>query len=209
MGWALHGANILILCSFLVRDILALRLLSIGAGILFCSYFYAHGMMEPIIWNVLFSIVNSIQIGRMWYSRRKVPLCSEEQFLQERFFPSLQPLEIRSLFQCAQKHESRQAEKIELSGLALVIHGVVESNQAHISAGSFWGVRGFLERKDPELMGMVQGQLSCLFWATTDIRAWADKDPDRNNLLLRALSNDLLNKMGKASKEASHRSTKM
>ena len=65
MAWALHGANILILCSFLVRDILALRLLSIGAGILFCTYFFAHDMMEPIVWNTLFSIVNVVQIGRM------------------------------------------------------------------------------------------------------------------------------------------------
>ena len=35
MTWALHLANILILCSFLVRDILILRLLSIIAGIFF------------------------------------------------------------------------------------------------------------------------------------------------------------------------------
>ena len=83
MEWALHGANILILCSFLVRDLIVLRLLSIAAGILFCLYFYPNGMWGAIGWNVLFSIVNITQITLHFYRSRKIPLNSIEQFLHE------------------------------------------------------------------------------------------------------------------------------
>ena len=39
MTWALHLANILVLCSFLVKDILVLRVLSITAGVFFSAFF--------------------------------------------------------------------------------------------------------------------------------------------------------------------------
>jgi hypothetical protein len=78
---------------------------------------------------------------------------------------------------------------------------VIESEQTKISVGGFWGVRGFLERKESELIGKSKRQLSCLFWTTTELRAWAEIHPDRNNLLLRALSNDLLIKMTRSSKK--------
>ena len=97
MTWALHLANVLILCSFLVRDIFFLRLLSIGAGVFFCMYFLHEDMIEPIIWNVLFSAVNVFQIAMLWFKRRKIPLRGEEQFLKDRFFMSLHPKEIRDL----------------------------------------------------------------------------------------------------------------
>lgn len=194
MEWALHGANILILCSFLVRDILALRLLSIGAGILFCTYFYAHDMIEPIVWNTLFSIVNIVQITRMWLRRRKIPLSSEERFLYERFFPSLHAFDIRSLCKEAIFHRTEDDETLTLSGVGIVIDGVLHVENEEIRRGSFIGVRSFLEKKDTIVEGKSTENVSCVQWSIQTLRAWAEADPNRNNLLLRALSNDLLSK---------------
>lgn len=195
MDWALHGANILILCSFLVRDILALRLLSIGAGILFCTYFYAHNMMGPIAWNTLFSIVNVIQIGRMWMQRRKIPLTDEERFLHEEFFSSLHAFDIRALCKEANVHRIQAEESIMLSGVGVIIDGVLRVEEEAFEKGSFVGIRGFLERKDPHIQGVGHQEVSYIQWSMTSLRSWAEQDPNRNNLLLRALSNDLLSKV--------------
>ncbi|MAA78944.1 MAG: hypothetical protein CL916_06760 [Deltaproteobacteria bacterium] len=195
MAWALHGANILILCSFLVRDILALRLLSIGAGILFCTYFFAHDMIEPIVWNTLFSIVNVVQIGRMWMQRRKIPLTDEERFLYEGYFSSLHAFDIRALCKEAHVHRIKNKDSITLSGLGVIFDGDLRIEDEVISKGSFVGVRSFLERKDISMEGIVDQDVICIQWSMSSLRTWADHDPNRNNLLLRALSNDLLSKV--------------
>ena len=114
MEWAIHGANILILCSFLVRDMLLLRVLSIGAGVMFCAYFLHQGLMEPIYWNTLFCIVNIVQIAKTWYGRRKIPLCKEERFIHENIFPTLQPVEIRDLYKEAECHEKDVEDEVRV-----------------------------------------------------------------------------------------------
>ena len=198
MDWALHGANILILCSFLVRDILALRLLSIGAGVLFCTYFYPRGMTDAIIWNVLFSIVNVVQIGRMWMQRRKIPLTDEERFLYEEFFPSLHAFDIRALCKEAKVFHIQNKECITVSGVGVIINGVLRLEDQVIPKGAFVGVRGFLERKEISVQGIGEQEVSCIQWPMQSLRTWAEQDPNRNNLLLRALSNDLLSKVSNA-----------
>ena len=143
---ALHLANVLILCSFLVRDMLVLRLLSIAAGISFCIFFYFDGKMEPIVWNVLFMIVNLSQIGLMLYQRRKIPLCPTGQFVHEHIFPSLQPSEIRDLINISQLLESKK--NFSFKGLGLVLNGKLHIKGQTVMRGSFLGIYPFLKNKD-------------------------------------------------------------
>ena len=58
-------------------------------------------MTAPVKWNILFAIVNLIQIVRLLRGNRKVPLCLEETFLKDTIFHSLRALEIKSVFQLA------------------------------------------------------------------------------------------------------------
>jgi len=195
MEWAIHGANVLILCSFLVRDMLLLRVLSIGAGVMFCLYFFHQGLMEPIYWNTLFSIVNITQIAKTWYGRRKIPLCKEERFIHEHIFPTLKPVEIRDLYKEAKYHQKKQEEEISFSGLGILVQGTVEAQGNILSSGGFWGVRSFLQQKEQNHHGVVKKDVSCLTWSSDNLRAWLSRNPDRNNQLLRALSRDLLSQI--------------
>ena len=97
MTWALHVANLLILSSFLMRNILVLRLLSITGGVFFATYFLSQNppMTAPVKWNILFAIVNLTQIVRLLRANRKVPLCVEETFIKDAIFHSLRA-EIKS-----------------------------------------------------------------------------------------------------------------
>ena len=191
MVWFLHLANVLILCSFLVRDILLLRVLSIVAGVAFCIYFYANNMFEPIAWNILFSIVNIAQIGIMWFQRRKIPLTPIEQQIYDQFFPSLQPREIRALLDIADVQDSSAPT---FSGLGLVLKGRIEVNQKVFTQGSFVGIRSFLTKKEKKLQGKALCPCNYICWRNDNLRDWASKTTDRHNLLLRALSTDLLQK---------------
>ena len=201
MTWALHFANILILCSFLVRDILILRLLSIGAGIFFCMYFWHEDMIEPIIWNVLFSLVNIFQIGMLWFKRRKIPLLVEEQFLKDRFFPNLHATEIRDLYQCGhQQHLSEGTELEQSSCLSLIINGHVlilreTKGQLPLCTGQFIGVKGYLSQQPSTLKINTTSNVVFLQWNSETLKNWTNASAERHNLLLSALSQDLISKM--------------
>ena len=192
MQWALHLANVFILCSFLVRDLIVLRLLSIGAGILFCLYFYHNQMMEPIVWNVLFSVVNIFQIAHQYYQCRKIPLNHVEQFLHDQFFPTLNPIEIRALYQTADTNHVDPQQPLEMSGLGLIISGSLHVEQKKLDTGSFVGIHSFLSRQDTSVQAISHDALSYLCWQDQSVRQWAACSTERYNLLLKALSYDLL-----------------
>lgn len=67
-----YAANILYLLSYLVKDILVLRVLTIIAACCLVTYFYnqAEPMMTVVYWNLFFVAMNAFQltsilIGRM------------------------------------------------------------------------------------------------------------------------------------------------
>ena len=62
-----YAANILYLLSYMVRDILHLRLLTIVAACCLVTYFYnqAEPLMTVVCWNVFFVGLNALQLTRI------------------------------------------------------------------------------------------------------------------------------------------------
>ena len=62
-----YAANILYLLSYIVRDILHLRLLTIIAACCLVTYFYnqAEPLMTVVCWNVFFVGLNALQLTRI------------------------------------------------------------------------------------------------------------------------------------------------
>ena len=67
METLVYTANILYLISYLVRDILHLRLLTIVAAICLVTYFYnqAEPLMTVVYWNLFFVALNVFQLTRI------------------------------------------------------------------------------------------------------------------------------------------------
>ena len=206
MEWALHLANILILCSFLVRKIIILRMLSICAGIFFATYFLSQNppMTAPVGWNALFALVNISQIILLWYQQRKIPLSPEELFLQEHFFSSLNPSEIRDLFQSAKKESFAPGTQIlsedrPTMSLLVILSGEVQfksltSDQRYLP-GQFIGVPAYLSGKETTADVVAATSATCLEWGRDSLNQWSSSTPNRHTMLLSALSKDLLKKL--------------
>jgi hypothetical protein len=64
METLVYTANILYLVSYLVRNILHLRLLTIVAACLLVTYFYnqAERLMTVVYWNLFFVALNAVQL---------------------------------------------------------------------------------------------------------------------------------------------------
>lgn len=87
----IHIAYSVILISFLVRDVLWLRLLSIIGGVLWVTFFAIQTPINSagIAWNVFFSLINLWYILQLIVSRRPVQLNERERALKHQLCPDL------------------------------------------------------------------------------------------------------------------------
>ena len=66
MEWLLSAANLVYLASYFVRDVLALRLLTVIGAAALIPYFWLQPdpLMGPVCWNLLFIALNVYRIVR-------------------------------------------------------------------------------------------------------------------------------------------------
>lgn len=99
MDYLINIANILYLFSYLVRDILWLRILTVIAASFLVPYFYfrPEPLMVAIYWNLLFTCLNIFWIVRLLIERRPVHLSGNDLRLYQLVFRCLTPREMLAL----------------------------------------------------------------------------------------------------------------
>src|SRR5262245_48971356 len=153
----LHLANVLYLVSYLVRDILWLRVLTVIAIASMMPYYYwCHEtpMYWPMSWQSLFLTVNLVQIAILILERRPVFLGDEELAIYRSVFRSLRPREFMKLLSVAEWKKAKPGEILLEQGKpipALIListgGGTVKLDGRHvaeIASGQFVGEMGFL-----------------------------------------------------------------
>ena len=89
----IHIINILILLSFLVTEIMYLRLLSIFGGLAFIGYFSLNfdtvQWSTIILWNTLFIMINLYQVIQLVIERRPIKFNERELQLKKIAFPDI------------------------------------------------------------------------------------------------------------------------
>ncbi len=83
-----HASYLIYLASYLVRDMLRLRILTVVAGMMLVPYYAVQQeiLWVPIIWVSLFNVVNVYQIVILIMERRPVGLTREEKALYKLTF---------------------------------------------------------------------------------------------------------------------------
>ena len=79
--WFVHGANVLYLISYLVKDVFLLRLVLMIAMIVFLPFYIFSGpepMWTVLAWQAVFLSVNGVQLYRLFIERRPVVLDTED-----------------------------------------------------------------------------------------------------------------------------------
>ncbi len=192
----LHAANALILCSFLVRDIFWLRMVSIIASFLFCTYFLLHEpkLVTATIWNMVFVSVNVVQLFIEWRARAKIPLSIEGTFIHESVFNGLEARDVEALVNLSnrcevEKGDSLFSENKPTDTLSLIVSGEAKiKNQAVIAPGTLIGVRGFLTQKAEAVEAEAMEKTIYLTWPHQQIRDWAKAKKERQSELMQKIS---------------------
>lgn len=185
-----HLAFGLIAFSFLVKDIMYLRILSIFASLFSVFYNFAipdTPMWLAINWNIVFVTVNVYHIAVLVYEKRPVKMKPKDRELYETLFKELSPVEYLKISKAAKwkKFKSGQkviVEKEPVNDLILVYNGtvdvVVDSKKvAELKDGQFVGEMSFLTGKDATATCIVKHDTECLVWKQPEFKSLLQRNP--------------------------------
>lgn len=214
----IHLGNVLVLASFLVRDILWLRLLSILAGLSFVGFFTfgPSPAREPVAWNVVFIALNVVQIAMLLRERRPVVLTDDEEKLHRVVFRGLARRACRRLFRAGRWLTLDAGDVLVAQGEALARLVVLASGTLRVEAEG----RTLAELHEGRLVGemcFVSGGVTSarvvaneptrvLEWDSAKLRELLDRDPALREGFTAVIGRDLVHKLRSSSQPTSRTS---
>jgi len=185
-----HLAFGLIAFSFLVKDILWLRLVSIVASLF--SVFYnwvipVEPMWIPIGWNFVFVALNLYHIAVLMYEKRPVKMNDKNAELYETLFKDMTPVEYLKVSKIAEWKTFKPGEIIIQEGmpvkdLHLIYNGTVDvvvkdKRVADLKDGQFVGEMSFLTEKPATATCVVRHNAELLVWRQREFKELLKRNP--------------------------------
>lgn len=182
MRWMYDLANITLIASYSVRDILWLRVFAVICGGLQIPYFYMQPrpLWDPIYWASSFMALNLFWIVLLLIERRPVTLSPEQQHLHRLVFRTLSPREMLQLLKFAQwedkaKGEIVAAEDQEQNRLSVIVSGRAEVRMhdrrvSEIGAGQFAGNISFVTQEVAPIFIVALEPVRQVSWPKDELR---------------------------------------
>jgi CRP-like cAMP-binding protein len=189
----IHGANVLYLASYLVRDILLLRVLTVVAGLTLLPFYVLRPdpIWVAVAWNALFIAINLVQIHRLLLERRPVRLTQAELTLYQQAFSAMSQRDFVKLlrtgrWKTASASECIVAQGVPVTDLIVVCSGSVavkveDREVTTLDAGRFVGEMSYLTgeptsasvwtREPTQYVAWARDALQKIFVASSDVRS--------------------------------------
>jgi hypothetical protein len=185
-----HLAFGLIAFSFLVKDIMWLRVLSIVASLFSVFYNWVippEPMWIPIGWNFVFVGINVFNIGILIYEKRPVSMEPKLQELYDTMFKSMTPVEFLKISKIAEWKSIKPGEIIieqgkRVSTLNLIYNGTIDVAVdgkwvAELKDGQFVGEMSFLTEKKATATCIVKHSTEMLMWQQPEFKELLKRNP--------------------------------
>jgi hypothetical protein len=203
-----HIASILTLLAYLVKDILWLRLLTIFAciaGIIFNYFVPATPLWAVIYWNVIFIVINAVQILIIIKERSDVSFTDEEKELYETLFKSFAPFEFMKLLRLgkwleAKKGQFLAVEQKPLDSVMLIYNGLVSVETkgreiAQMKDGSLIGEISFITEGTATATVRALEKTRYLSWSKEDMHDLLNRNPNMKFAMEKVFSTELSKKL--------------
>ena len=203
----IHSANLIYLVSYVMRDILWLRIFTVIAAACLILYFYflPEPLLTSVYWNILFITLNVYWIARLLLERRPVQLTADEKQLCELVFRLVSPREMISLlkigtWETAEANECLIASGSELDKLMLIQSGqaclIVDGVETQIfNPGQFMGSISFITDEIAPADYVVLEPMRYLRWDKSSLNRYLTKNPELHAAIQTTLSMDLTEKL--------------
>ncbi len=205
MNYFVHIANVLFLASYLVRDILWLRFLTIVAGSALLPYYFANELYAPIAWNAVFIAINIAQVRVLLLERRPVRMTEQQERIYQTVFRALRPREFMKLFELAQPRNVPDGQQLVAQGEALDCLLLVEEGNtavqvdgrvvAEVGPGRFVGEMSYLTGDQASASVSASGEVQVFEWPRDKLEQFLDKHPDIKSALQLVIGTDLASKL--------------
>ena len=209
MDYLIHSANVIYIFSYMVRDILWLRILIVIAICFVIPFYYYQPvpLMVPVYWNILFAGINIAQIIRLLIERRPVKLSDAEERLYQQVFRRLTPREASKIFKLAKwskasKGDTLVQQNTVLDSLLLINKGeasvhIREDIAAHLGEGHFVGEMSYITGEKTSATVLADSDLEYLEWTTKNLEPLLVKHPDLRIALNAIIGVDLAGKLSR------------
>jgi hypothetical protein len=200
-----HLAFGLIAFSFIVKDILYLRLVSILASLFSVFYNYVipvEPMWIPIGWNFVFVLLNLYHIAVLMYEKRPVKMNDKNAELYETLFKDMTPVEYLKVSKIAEWKMFKSGEIIIQEGmpvkdLHLIYNGTVDvvvkdKKVADLKDGQFVGEMSFLTEKPATATCIVRHNAELLVWRQREFKELLKRNPSLYYSIQSLLSTQLV-----------------
>lgn len=214
MDYLIHVANVLFLLSYLVRDILWLRLLTIVAIGSLLPYYAGNDLYPPIYWNTVFIAINVYQVYRLLLERRPVRLTIEQQRLYRLGFDRLTPRDFLRLVERATWETFEDEGLLVEQGRPLDQLTVIATGAARVevdgravstlAAGQFVGEMSYISGEPACARVTVERGSRCVHWQRKVLEQLLGERTDLRAALQNIIGTDLACKLrrgGRASEE--------
>jgi hypothetical protein len=203
-----HLASVLTMAAYLLKDILWLRLLTIlscFAGIAFNFIVPATPLWTVIYWNVLFAVINVVQVAIIIKQRSGVHFTEEEKELHDTLFKNFVPFEFMKLMRVGKWLDAKQGEilateKKPIDSIMLIYNGqvAVESNGkevAKLKDGNFIGEVSFITGGAATATVKALQPTRYVAWPKEAISQLLNRNPSMRFAMQAMLSTDLSKKL--------------
>lgn len=209
MDYLIHSANVIYIFSYLVRDILWLRVLIVIAICFVAPYYYFQPvpLMAPVYWNLVFAGINIVQIGILLVERRPVKLTDAEQKIYQQVFRRLTQREAYKLLRLAKWNTAQDGETLvqqgsQLDNLMLINRGNVTvqvqgREVARLGEGHFVGEMSYITGGKTSATVTANGELEYVTWSTRALETYLSRHPDLRIALNAIIGVDLAGKLSR------------
>ncbi len=184
----IHAANILYVLSYSVRDMLWLRVLTVVAGATLMPYYYLQELWPPVIWGVVFIVINGWQIRRLLLERRPVEMTERERDLYQKAFRAFRPRDFLKLVEIGSWRDAEPKQTLvekdrDLEEMMIIYTGnvAVEVDGKQVSDlgdGAFVGEMSFLTGKKPSANVTATKTTSYVTWPVQALRDFLGQNPE-------------------------------
>ena len=207
MEFFFHAANVVYVFSYLVTDILWLRVLAVLGALSSLTWAVTQPTPRPsfIGWTLVYSTINVFQIARLWHERRPLRLGADEQALYAATFRALTPREFRRLLTLG-RWQNAPASQVLIEqgtnpGRMLVFASgraavkVDGRDVATLGPGQFAGEMSFLTGARTSAAVEVVDPARFVSWPTAELERFLGKHPDLRAALQLVIGKDLAVKL--------------